>query len=138
MIPDPLTAVQAYLKADADVATQVDTRVFGGGVPAGENASMPRKAIVVRPAGGIGLRSWAPLGQPRVDVLSYGGTEYEARQVHWAAHEALRDLYRQVHGNVLLHHATPGGGPLSLREDGTDWPFVLSTWVVMANEVAAA
>lgn len=138
-VPDPVTAIVAFLRADAEVSALVGTRVFGGELPDAESVSMPRKAAVVSAIGspaGVGTRSLVEAGTVRMDVRSYGETPYEAIRVHWAVYEALKHMSRTVQDGTLLHDAVIEGGPLSLRDPDTDWPFALGSYRVLAAEVA--
>lgn len=138
---DVIPALISFLKADAAVAALVGTRVFGAEVPAGETASQPRKAIILRQGGGTSEDSYLPLGIPRIDLHAHGETPYEARRVRRAAHTALKALQREVitgvtDGDVLLHHLNASGGPVDLRFPETDWPVVIESWDVMFAETA--
>lgn len=138
-VPDPIGALVAFLKADADVAGEVGTRVFGGELPRGETASMPRKAIVLTPSGGGFIGSgYQEYGDIRVDLHCYGETPKEANDVWRAVHPALKQLRRALQGPCLLHWARPAGGPLTLRDPDADWPFTLATYQILVAEVAAA
>ncbi|HSV29705.1 MAG TPA: DUF3168 domain-containing protein [Candidatus Omnitrophota bacterium] len=133
-IPDVVLAAVTYLQADAGVAALAGARVFGAEVPALEAKSMPRQALVVRYAGGMGPRDDVPIQAPRLDVWAYGATPGEASALYLAAHGALRALARAVHAGALLHSAIQGGGPISGRDPDTRWPFVWGSWVITAGE----
>lgn len=144
-VPDPIAAVVAFLAADADVAALVGTttirgtvvaRVFGEEVPAEEAVNMPRACITVSAGGGFHVRSYVQLQTPRLDVKCYGRTLSETGALHQAAYNALKYLNRRAQGVAFLHNAIQVGGPLSLRDDDTDWPFVWSTWEVLASDLA--
>lgn len=114
----------AYLKADVDVALLVATRVFGGELPAGQTAAMPRKAIVLRASGGVSLTgdSHVEHDSQRVDLFAFGETPHEAARVATTAALALRRLRRGVYGGVLIHWVNPASGRSSGREPQTEWP----------------
>lgn len=136
-IPDPIDALVAFLRADPDVSGLIAARVFNTEV---EAASMPRKCAVVGYSGGPGAigRAYQRYGDVRIDVRCYGETPKAARDVWRRVQPALKDLRRAVHLQCLLHWARQGGGPTSLRDPDTDWPFVWSSWQVLVAEVAAA
>lgn len=137
MIADPIAALIALLKDDADVTTEVGTRVFGGELPPEETESMPRSAIVVKPAGGGFLGSaYQQWGDTRADVVFYGSTPKDAWDVYRAAHPVLKQLGRSHWAGCLLHWAKLSGGPVSMRDADTDWPVVFTSWQVLASEVA--
>lgn len=123
----------AYLKTLGPVTTLVDTRVFGGELPPGETASMPRKAIVLKKSGGVSLtgESHVEHDTQRVDLFAFGETPHEAARVARAAALGLRRLRRSVHANVLLHWANSAGGALSGREPNTEWPREFQPFQVM-------
>lgn len=139
-IPDRLTALIAILKADAAVSAQVGTRVFGGELPPAETASMPRKATVISHGGGLGVfgGGYQEYGDTRVDARCYGETPLEADDVWRAAYGALKQMRRTLQGTIYVHWARPSGGPLSLRDPDTDWPYVFSSFQVLAAEAAHA
>lgn len=133
--PDPIAGLVAYLKADAGVAATVGTAVYGTRLPAGvASGTTPPSAVVVAAAGGLGEGGDAPLMRPRVDVRCYGTTAAGAMAAWAAAFAALRALKRRSHASALLHAAVQEGGPLSLFDPDTDWPFVVSSWLVLVGE----
>lgn len=136
--PDPIAALVAFLKADADVAALAGTRVFAGELPRTENTAMPRQAVVLGPAGGGALGGgYQRYGDGRVDAYCYGATPRESWVLYLAVHVALKQLRREVHSGVLLHWARPSAGGATGRDPETDWPLTLSSWQVLASEVAA-
>lgn len=137
MIPDHIEALVTYLKLDADVTSVATARIFGGELPEGETPFMPRSAVVLLHAGGLGAigSGVQRYGDVRVDVRTYGATPKLASDVWRAVHPALKNLLREVHAETLLHWAKPSGGPISLRDPDTHWPYVLSSWQVLRSEV---
>lgn len=121
---DPVAGVVAYLKADAGMAALLGTRVFGGELPADEAQFMPRKALVVKPSGGISLTagSHAEHDTGRFDLFGFGETPHEAARVADAGALAMKRLRRSVWAGTLLHWAQSAGGASSGREPGTEWP----------------
>ena len=121
---DRIDALIALLKADAGVAALAGARVFGGELPPGEAAAMPRHAIVLRPSGGASLTggSYAEHDTGRVDLFAYGATPVEANVLRTAAALALRRVRRAVWAGVLVHWVRPAGGESSGREPAVDWP----------------
>lgn len=137
-MPDPVTAVKDYLLADAGVSAQVGTRVFAGELPRSEVESMPRRAIVVRPAGGGLLgRAYQRYGDTRIDMSCYGATPHEAWALYRVARSALKHLRRAVVGDTLLHWARVSSDGTTLRDADTDWPVTLASWQVLGAETAA-
>ena len=142
MIVDVVAAVRSYLLGVPEVAGLVGTDVYGAELPRGLVDAMPRKVLVLRPSGGVtagpGVRDYTALMQPRLDVLHYGETPYEALRLERAVRAALGTLDRVVAAQVLLHAAIPAGGPITFRDGETDWPLVVEAWTVLAATVAAA
>ena len=138
-VPDPLTGLIEFLKADTDLAALVSTRVFGGELPQNQIAAMPRSAVVVSPAGGglMGLeyQSW---GDVRVDVDCYGATPFASWTTYLAAYRALKMMQAQVFSGCQLKWAKPSARGNLARDPDTDWPITLSSWQVLVAEVAAA
>jgi len=140
-IPDPLVAVRSYLVANAGVSALAGTRVFVAELPSAEADSMPRGAVVLSAAGGAqsgpGARSHVEAGTTRIDVRCYGSSHVEASALHYAVLTALKAIGRTFVDGTLLHSCVVEGGPFSLREPDVDWPLVLSTYSLLAAEVAA-
>lgn len=134
-MPDPVAAVVAALKADADVADLAGGRVFGGELPAREAKSMPRAAVVLKPAGGglLGAAT-ADYGDQRLDVDCYAATPLSAWELYLAVYTALKALRRSVHAETLVHWAKPSTKGTLARDPDTDWPITVSSWQVLAGE----
>ncbi|MCQ4575417.1 MAG: hypothetical protein NOU37_09265 [Candidatus Brocadiales bacterium] len=141
-IPEPLTALVSFLEADADVATLAGTRIYGYELPQSEAASgqMPRKAVVLNPAGGggvgPGVSDYVEVQHLRVDVFCYGETPFEASKLRLAVHNAFKHLKRITQDNTLIHSATLSGGPIALRDQDTAWPISMESWLVLTSEVS--
>jgi hypothetical protein len=139
-IPNPITAVVAFLKADAEVTTQVGTKVFGAELPDTETTNMPQKCLVVAPAGGPGGglfgNSRMQLNRIRVDIKGYGTTPETSWDVYHSAYDALKQLVQTKQGTVLLEDASVAGGPVQLRDNDLEWPLVMGSFEVVVAEVA--
>jgi hypothetical protein len=133
-IGNPLTALRAYLIADAGILTLASTRVYAGELPKTEADNMPRAALVARLAGGSGPASDVPALYVTVDVTCYGATGLQATALYLAAREALRGLKRDQLVDNVLHSAVELSGPLELRDPDTHWPLTWSSWRVIASE----
>lgn len=139
-ITDPIGPLVTLLLADGDVAALAGTRVFGGELPPGESASQPRKAVVLRFAGGAVptyTAATVPLHAIRFDAYCYGENPFEADNLRRAVHGALKRMKRQVISNVLVHWVRPAGGAADLRDAEAGWPIAWSSWQVLADERAA-
>lgn len=143
-MPDGLLPIETFLKADAPVAALVTGRVFGFVLPEDEAGDMPRKCVVLAPAGGRSLgpsaRSYSGFGTLRVDVKHYGETANEAYKVELAVWEAMKFSRRYgVAGEGGIFWATVEGGPTGpLHEPDVQWPFFLTTYLVRISEVRNA
>ena len=129
---DAATAI-AHVLVDAGFE-----RVFRPRLPQSEAKNMPRKAIIVRRAGGGTLQSgFMPTVDLRVDIRCYGANDVEASE-----------LGSQV--TVLLHNlrdtTTPAGRIMWCRSAGvlsdqtepsTGWPVTFQTWQVYGPFAAA-
>lgn len=129
---DLIGALVALLQADATLQASLGTRVFGGELPEGETKHMPRRALVIRPSGGLSLTGQSNLEHDtqRVDLFAFGATPQEAGRLMAAAHLCLRRVNRVVSAGVLIHWCQSAGGFLSSREPETDWPRVFQSFQV--------
>lgn len=134
-IPDHINALADVLKADADVAALVGTRVYGGELPNADNVFMPRACVTLTPAGGVADRfGYVDLAEPRVDVRCFGSTPHQSYAVHRAVHGVLKNMRRNVQGDTMLHSARIEASASTLRDPDTEWPMTLSSWQVLASE----
>ncbi len=130
MSEDIVAALVTFTKADGGVAALVGTRVFGLELPASEAASMPRKAVVLKPSGGPSLAagSYSEHDTQRIDVFAYGETLYEAESVRRAVSDAFRALRRGKTGTTLIHWVEPAGGWASQRGADVSWPVAFQSF----------
>ncbi|WP_034157924.1 tail completion protein gp17 [Sphingomonas sp. ERG5] len=121
---DLVGAVVALLKADTDIGASAGVRVFGGELPDDETRHMARRAIVLKPSGGVSLTSgsYIEADTQRLDLFAYGATPREAADLLAQAGAVLRPLRRTVSAGVLIHWAQSAGGFLNGREPVTNWP----------------
>jgi hypothetical protein len=135
-VADPIEGLVEFLQADAGVSLLVGSRVYGGELPRADVTSMPRTAVVLKPAGG-GLLGTAfqEYGDIRVDVDCWGETPRAAWILYLAVNAALKQLRHEESADVLLRWARPSSRGVSARDPDTDWPVCLSSWQVLAHEV---
>lgn len=134
-IIDPLPAIRQILLADTTVAALTDGRVYGDELNRGENADMPRAAIVIADAGGGALGgAYQRYGDTRIDLVCYGPTRREARLLYLAAKAVLKQLTRTVSVECVLHWARESAGGHTGIDPDTQWPACLSVWQVLASE----
>ena len=135
---DIIVATRDYLLTIPDLAPLLGTRIFAVELPASESKNMPRKALVIRPAGGSGSDGYEEFAHQRFDFFCYGETPHEADRVRRAAHGAVKPMDRKEHLGVLIHSIRSSGGSTFFREPDTDWPVSWESWIVMAAERLAA
>lgn len=136
---DPLAAIKALLLADAAVAALAGHRVYGIELPASEAAHMPRKAVVVRPAGGISpVGGFVDLTGGRIEIIAWGETAYEAALLAGAVFGALKPVRREVAANVLVHWIEDAGGPTAIRDPDTGWPAAVQPYQVLYATIPVA
>jgi len=144
MTADVVSALVAYLAADAGVAALVGARVFGIELPAAEAAAMPRKALLLRESGGVSPvdAGYTELAGQRLDVFAYGETPYEARRVGRAAYGVLKQLRRatvDVGGTAtLVHSVSEAGGALTLRDTEAGWAARFQSFQALYSEIEIA
>ncbi|MBB99190.1 MAG: DUF3168 domain-containing protein [Rhodobacteraceae bacterium] len=129
---DPVRALRELLKANADVAALVGSRVFGGELPAAETKSMPRAAIVLRPSGGASLTagSYARHDTQRIDLLAHGATPMEADALARLCRVIVCDIRRQVVEGCLIHWVDVAGGLSAERDRDAYWPVALQSFQI--------
>lgn len=121
---DLTAALIALLKADTATAAASAGRVFGGELPPGETAAMPRAAIVLALSGGSSLTggSFAEHDTQRVDLFAYGATPKEAEDLRAIAALAFRRARRKSWAGTLIHWVKPAGGSTGGRDPTAAWP----------------
>jgi hypothetical protein len=150
MSADPIAATAALLAARQAVSDEVDT-VYGEELPNDDDfvTSMPKAAIALQSAGGIGPgdSSYLPLGGQRIDVDCYAETLFLARRLARIVHDELKAVRRETviyddeNGDpvsVLIHGYTVSSGFVALREPVTHWPRVIRTYVALYAEQEVA
>lgn len=137
-MPDPLWALVKLLRADETIG-ELDAHVFAGEIPRTEIELMPRRTVLLNPAGGGLLgRGFQEYGDIRVDVHCYGETRRDAWVVHLAVRTALKQMRSQTISGVRLMWARSSSGGTITREPATEYPVCLSAYQVLVAEVAVA
>lgn len=126
---DGIGALIAYLKADATISALLSTRVYGLELPEADAESMPRKAIVINAAGGIDESSFIEAFKLRLDFFCYGETPFEAWEVYRTLQTVLKQMDRNVISSTLLFSVIHSAGPFSSRDQRTEWPVIIDTWI---------
>jgi hypothetical protein len=138
MLPDAMAALLTFLGQQASITALVETRLFGMELPDTEIAAMPRKAMVLRWAGGLIGSLPEVLHSRRVDVHCYGETPYEAERLHRTVYPILKGCFRQVVGDVMVHNVAEAGGAVPVRDPTFLWPSVVQSWAVIVDDRAVA
>ncbi len=138
LIQDAVGAMVAYLKAQSAISTLLSTRVYGLELPEADAVSMPRKAIVVNTAGGIGEASELDVFQHRLDFMCYGETPFEAYEVWRTLRTELRDMTKNVTSSTTLYNAIHSAGCFSFRDTPTNWPVTVDTWLVRIQDTVVS
>lgn len=144
-IPDVLSAVRVVLRTDATVTGLVPAaQIYAGEMPQTESVVQPRAAVVLALAGGRADRGYMQIARRRMDVRCYGTTPFEAMKLANQVYESLKGLQRRrvvgvapVTTPTLIHGINVEAGPTPLRDADGDWPMVLTTFEIVAAEVAA-
>ena len=146
MTADPIAAIVALIAGRAAISDEIGTDVYGEELPDSETfvASMPKAAIAVQSAGGVGAgdASYLPIGGQRFDVDCYAASLYDARRLARIVHAELKAVRRELvtytddtgEVSVLIHAVQVSGGFVALREPVTDWPRVIRTYVAVYAE----
>lgn len=137
-LPDVLVGIRQYLLTDADVASLVSERIFGEELTPEQAAAEVQKCITLKTAGGLGNQSPLDVNRTRIDVRCYGESPYEARQVYLTVYSALKGMASHIETDIKLLSAYHDGGPYSMRDPDTRWPFTLSSWMIMSREATIA
>ena len=134
IIQDGLGALITYLRAQSDISTLLGNRVYGLELLALDADEMPRKAIVLNHAGGVGENSYADIFKLRIDFFCYGETPYEAQETWRTLRPILRDMERNTAASTVLYNAQHSAGPVYLRSQDTEWPLIIDTWLIAMQE----
>jgi|GEM_PF-6770845 len=137
MIPDVITAMIGILEGTTEITDLTGSRIYGLEIPEAQHNGMPRKAIIIQPAGSPGRgNGYMRIGHTRVDIQTYGETYIEGMKVFRAVYERLKHLRRETINGTLIHDILPVGGPLQIQDPVTRWPFINSSYLVtMAEEL---
>ncbi len=118
---DPLATLLDYLRADADLATLVGSRIYGLDRPVDQSGA----ALTVSLDGGT-PRPDLPIADVRAELRCWGGTGPDgperATSIWRAVHAAVNIAYQAV-GPATLLWAVESGGPTLLRDPDTNEAF---------------
>lgn len=155
LLPDPLAAMCAFLRANAQVASLLDPipsglpgfeqlagvpSVFRPDLPAIMDPKMPLAAVVVRPAGGytqFGTEMFY-VADPRMDFICFGAHQVQAGQIANAVAMVLQQLsFPVVYEGCRLYAASVHAGPVPLPDTQTIWPAAFLSATVMVGQLPA-
>lgn len=131
---DFLSALRAFLLAQADVVALVSKSVYVLAMPKEELDLGPHKIVVLLSSGGKLGGVGRTTAEARVDVVCYGETDYDAMQLDMVVAEAIKWMNREYIGGVLLHNASVAGGPFQARDPEIFWPCMRRQTVIRADE----
>lgn len=135
---DLLSALLAILKRDDDLIALIGTRAYGEELPEFEASAQPRAMLFVRrQPGPTAIGGYVDLERPGFELACFGETPAQAAEVHREASRVLKNIRREVSEEVLVHSAQLVGSPQALREGQSQWPYVVSSWEVLASETQA-
>lgn len=135
---DVLLALQTHLLTVSAVTDLVGTRIWGGEIPPKQIKDMPRKAIILRYAGGLEEFRTHREQKPRMIVFSYGEGYFQAGQVDRAVADVLIEIRRLDVSDTLIYSVAYAGGPRQMKEPDTGWRYVTRTITVRAGEDSTA
>ena len=131
---DVITALRTFLTGQASVTALVADRIYGGRMPLVDQDSPPEGAILLRLSGGTPVGGFVHLQRPRVDVTFYAPTPARADAIRRVVHPLFRALEPQEISGTLVHAIEEEGGPVSGVEPDTNWPYVFTSWRILASE----
>lgn len=112
-------------------------RVFVNSMPqefiADGDTFHPPKTIVLRHAGGPGKADLLPTEDLRVNVLTYGESDFEADRVRRAVYKLFKFTDRECISSVLIHNLNPAGGPVPLTDPDIVWPAMSQAFTLTAD-----
>jgi hypothetical protein len=136
---DPIEAVIAHLKSDADLVALVGDRIdtkhrYGGAWDRTADA-----ALVITPSSGA-VELYAPMQDLELELLAYAPTQHDAMLVWLRLIELSRSTDRAAvtvtGGDGLVYSLTQGSGPSLLYDDGVGMDFVFCLFIARVGEEA--
>jgi hypothetical protein len=125
---DAIRALITWLGTQPDIASLTAGRIYGGELPTSEVGTMPKKVILLRWAGGLGISDVILLSNWRVEIWCYGETPYEGDLLNRLVHRRMKSLTSQMIDGVKLYPVQESEGPHNFREPDTKWPATIQSW----------
>ena len=134
-VADPTLAMMHLVKDSPTISFATLGRVFGSELPANEQSSMPRGAVVCSLVGlgqsPPGVHDYTNIRTARVDVRSYGANPLAAMNLCLEIDRYLQTLRRQNADSVLVFWVKRVSGPVQYRSDPGDWPIAVATYDIL-------
>jgi hypothetical protein len=138
---DFLSAFRLYLLGQQAVTDLLNSDVTKGptmnvyvlAMPAEEIEVGAHKVVVLLASGGE-MNGRRTISMPKIDMVCYGETDFEAAVLERAVSESVKCLQRQTYGGVLLHNATLSSGPMQARDPETFWPAMRRQAILRCDE----
>lgn len=155
LLPDPLAAMCAFLRANAQVSALIDPippglagleqlagvpAVFRPDLPQNIDPKMPLSCVVIRPAGGYTQFGDQPfyLADMRMDFICFGDHAQQASAICSAvAVELMQLTFPVVYERCRLYSASVRAGPVPLPDTQTVWPAVFLSATVLVGQLPA-
>jgi hypothetical protein len=140
-------ALQDFLSADAGVQANVRQGfswpsdapygVFLLELDESMDTVMPIECVVLRASGGPPTygSGTLELNDQRLGIFCYGATPHLAYNLYGAVYNALKNLTPSIHKSTYVHWAKPEVKGTNLRDPNLQWPYVLSSWQVLASDL---
>lgn len=132
---DLIEGLKAFLLADPGVSS-LTTNVFDEEIPVNRDKDMPFKCVIIRAGGGSNtFGKTLPIGDSRVNFLSYAETPHLAATLDGAVYNALKNLTPSIWAHTYIHWCKQLVGPIGLRDTSLQWPYVVSSWQALASDI---
>lgn len=133
-VPDYIGAMFTHLRADAGIVALAAGRISGD---ATKWSGMPTYGVLVLPAGGT---EHIDIGHllPRIDVWCYGPGRREAMELWRTVHGYLSAANAFKVNGVLVQSVVLEGGPTYAPEQDTNYPRVISAYIMRVANVLVA
>jgi len=137
-MPDPIYAICEYIRDDPTIqALPLVNDPFPVELPTSVDVQMPAKMVVVKPHGGPEDPAPLQINYTRIQVQCFAETAHLAYVVDWTVFLVLKDLAHVVRAGTYIHNCIRMSGPTPFRDPELQWPYSLSTWRLMASDLAA-
>ena len=144
--PDVILAVVAYLQAQSDLTTEMDTIQAGSSANIWDfeippnfavDMAMPQPGVIIRPHGGSKDPGPVELNYSRFQLIAYGPTAHLAYVVYYTAHFALKRISAtpSVWAGTYIHNVLQQSGPVYGRDSALTWPSHTALYEAKASDL---